>query len=232
MIYKVLEEEQKRLLSIPETGMGYQTIKAKPISELYEKKYIVYNAELIIPYDKQFEEYKHKLKTVGFQNLIKEAERIELDKSSIVLIDRREITQYVSLTESEITKKRHLDGKGASENDEELANGKEMFVRLSAYKDDKRIDFVNKKLLPGTYTTTHLDYLDCIDNFDDPIDRYALPNNEPIKWAFFVLPKKLVDTLQRGIVQPAFGHKGGGLEAYFRKGTSENTYKEVKVYGK
>jgi hypothetical protein len=40
------------------------------------------------------------------------------------------------------------------------ANEVEIFVRFSAYEDDKRIDFDNKKRKPGSYTTTEQDYKD------------------------------------------------------------------------
>jgi len=103
-------------------------------------------------------------------------------------------------------------------------------VRLSAYENDKRIDFEKKRLKDGTYTTTLYDYISCVKTKDDPVDRYALPNDETIKWAFYVQPKSN-DTLQRGIVQPAFGHAGGGIEAYFENGTAENTYLLKKQYG-
>jgi len=52
-----------------------------------------------------------------------------------------------------------------------------------------------------------------------------------IKWAFYILPKK-DDSLQRGIVQPAFDHDGGGIEAYFENGTSNQTFLEKRAYGK
>ena len=84
---------------------------------------------------------------------------------------------------------------------------------------------------PGSYTTTETDYQDCVSTNDDPIDRYALPNDESIKWSFYIRPKTS-DTLQRGIVQPAFSHQGGGIEAYFEQGTSDNTYFDKKEYGK
>jgi hypothetical protein len=62
------------------------------------------------------------------------------------------------------------------------------------------------------------------------VDRYALPNDEEIKHAFMIVPKKS-DKLQRGIVQPAFGKTGGGIEAYFNQGTSLNTFINRKDYG-
>jgi hypothetical protein len=102
-------------------------------------------------------------------------------------------------------------------------------VRLSAYENDRRIDHFNKKLLDGTYTTTEDDYLTCKKYGDDPVDRYALPNDEEIKWAFHVKPKNW-DKYRPGIVQPANGHIGGGIEALFDNGTSVDTYFKKTPY--
>ena len=113
--------------------------------------------------------------------------------------------------------------KGAKDNPVEKVNGSEIFVRLSHWNNDKRVDKVNKRLLPGTFTTTLKDYKECNKTRDDPIERYALPTNDPILWAFHIQPKN-TDTLQSGIVQPAFGRRGGGEEAYFDKGTSYGTF--------
>ena len=104
-----------------------------------------------------------------------------------------------------------------------------MFVRLSAYSDDKRIDKTNKCLWPGSYTTTEKDYLKCKFEKDDPIERYALPNDEKIEWAFHIQPKK-TDTLQRGNVQTANGKRAGGEEAYFENGTSSGTFIQQTRY--
>jgi len=67
------------------------------------------------------------------------------------------------------------------------------------------------------------DYLKCKASNDNPNDRYALPNNDKIQYAFHIKPLKS-DTLQRGIVQPANDRRGGGKEAYFANGTSAGTF--------
>ncbi len=46
----------------------------------------------------------------------------------------------------------------------------------------------------------------------------------------FIFNPKKCDTLQRGIVQPAFGHNGGGDEVYFAKGTSNGTFIQQTSY--
>jgi len=119
--------------------------------------------------------------------------------------------------------------KGALDNPVEPADGNEMFVRLSAFDDDKRIDKVNRCLRPGSFTTTFEDYSLCKLTSDKPIERYALPNNDEIKFAFYIQPE-MSETLQRGRVQPAYSKRGGGIEAYFAKGTSYGTFKNQTPY--
>lgn len=231
MIFKAYDSDQTQFLSLPETGMGYQIIEAKWVGKAEKKSFVVYNSELVIDLDSQFSEFKRKIITEGYSTILNKADKLPIETSSISLVPRSKITEFRFLTESQ--KKgtgRQSGGRGAAENSKEPADGKELFVRLSAYEKDKRIDFVNKRLRPGTYTTTNSDYLLCVRLSDDPIDRYALPNDEQIKWAFYIQPKAN-DILQRGIVQPAFGHYGGGVEAYFENGTSNNTYLDTRPYG-
>src|SRR2546422_11373922 len=56
----------------------------------------------------------------------------------------------------------------------------------------------------------------------EAVARYALPNRKPAIYVFTVKPLK--DTpIQHGIVQPAFGQPGGGVEVLFCDGTARNT---------
>jgi hypothetical protein len=232
MIYKAYSSDAQKLLSLPETGMGYQVIDAKLYGQARSERYIVYNGELIVNLDIQFGDNKRQIITKGFSNVLNEAKALAIETNSISLVSKSQIIETRMMSESKKnTKHRYSGGKGAKDNPKESANGTEDFVRLSAYDDDKRVDFVNKRLIDGTYTTTYLDYNDCVTYQDDPIDRYALPNDETIKWAFYVKPKT-IDVLQRGIVQPVFGHDGGGIEAYFEKRTSNDTYFDRRPYGK
>jgi hypothetical protein len=230
MIYKAYNSDTQKFLSLPETGMGYQIFDAK-ISGNTER-FIVYNAQLIVNLESKFFESRNQIITKGFSTVLNESKDFPAPTNSISLVSKNLILETRMMNESKKNNKhRHSGSRGAVDNSKEHANGSEFFVRLSAYEDDKRIDFVNKKLKDGTYTTTCQDYLDCTNYGDDPVDRYALPNDETIKWVFYIQPKSW-DILQRGIVQPAFGHDGGGIEAYFENGTSNNTYLEKRQYGK
>lgn len=118
----------------------------------------------------------------------------------------------------------------AKDNPVIYADGDTFFVRLPAYDDDRRIDKINNCLLPGSYTTTKKDDEKCVDIKDDPVERYALPNDEKVDWAFHLKPEKN-DGYRFGIVQPEFGKRGGGEECFFENGTAFGTFKKQTNYG-
>ncbi len=228
MIFKAQSQFTQSLLSLPESGMGYQIIDAKRQGRYTTDRFIIYNSELIIDYDSNFGSYKKQVVNESYAKMFSKSEFIALESPTLV---RRSVLSNIRIfSESNMnTKGRHSGGTGAVDNAPIYSNGTDLFVRLSAYADDKRVDFVKMRLRDGTYTTTEADYLSCKRHNDDPVDRYALPNDETIKWAFFVKPKSY-DKYRPGIVQPANNHNGGGIEALFDNGTSDGTYLERKPY--
>lgn len=212
-LYRLSNDNIQNLAQLPETGMGYQIITA--VREYIPKEYIVFNCEFA-------------LVTYGFSFEIPEAISLHLkarNYSFSEIFERESTTITLSNVELKSKSKSFLaeSNKGAKDGNKEKANGDELFVRLSAFKDDRRVDKKKKCLLPGSFTTTASDALRCKIEKDDADKRYALPSELKIEWAFFIQPKP-TDELQRGIVQEAFGKKGGGKEAYFDKGTSFNTF--------
>lgn len=231
MIYKTYSTDTSKLLSLPETGMGYQIIEGKLYLEDKIRKYVVYNCELAVDFDEEFQANRRQIINRGFSTVLNESKSLLINTDSIRMVSGYKLFESRELSSYKQTKnKRHSGGKGAKENPKEFTDGSETFVRVSAYDNDKRIDFDRKRLIEGSYTTTLVDYYDCIITDDDPIDRYALPSEEKVKWAFYIKPTSK-DVLQRGIVQPALGHDGGGIEAFFENGTSENTFYCKKEYG-
>ena len=197
MLYKATLENQSTFLSLPESGMGYQLVTARFASEYKSRKLIVLNSEVYIEHDETEWLYFSKIVREGWEEI--KATAKEQFLQGIELKTKAEYFNLVS--EDDVAAK-----KGAKENPVQSANGWMAYVRLSAFYDDKRIDRVNKCLRPGSYTTTIEDYLICTINKYDPVDRYALPNDDKIKWSFNIVPKT-VDTFQQGIVQPDFGKK-------------------------
>ena len=228
MIYKAQSQFTQSLLSLPETGMGYQIIDANRQGRFSTERFVVYNSELIVELDNNFNTIKRQILLESYTKMFSQSDFIALE--SPILVRQSAVRNVRTFSESSMnTKGRHSGTTGAIDNPPRYASGSEMFVRLSAYPDDKRIDFVKMKLKSGSYTTTEADYLTCKKYSDDPVDRYALPNDETIKWAFYIRPKSN-DQYRPGVVQPANGHNGGGIEALFDNGTSDGTYLEKKPY--
>lgn len=238
MFYDLHTTERNKLLTLPETGMGYQIIEASIQGSYSKYKYLVYNCELVLDFDSSFIRNKIEVFQLGYLKSLNKAQFISLDTNTIKVYTKSQALDYIKgffqiklMSEADKKeKKRQVGGKAAIDSEKEYADGKEIFVRVSAFENDRRVDLVNKKLLDGSFTTTEEDYNNCVKYSDDPVDRYALPNDDKIEWAFYFKPVSK-DILQRGIVQPAFDHVGGGIEVYFEKGTSNDTYLNKTKYG-
>lgn len=213
MFYKLKESEEIQLLNLPETGMGYQIIVAREEKKYETRRFVVLNSELIVE-SYRAEEYLQQILTEGIAKFKAQAEVLNL--KNIVVLNKFEAFGKVNEDKPAIIK-------GAKDSPETRANGVEVFVRLSPFYYDKRIDRVKKCLHPQSFATTFIDYDTCRKQKIDPIERLALPSEELINWVFHIRPT-ISDIIQRGIVQPANGHRGGGAEAYFKNGTSPSTF--------
>lgn len=220
MYYRLTVSQEHEFLRLPETGMGYQIIEAAKTGSYSRERYIVLNSEIAIEMNGMEEYLISMVLLQGTEACKRNLEFIQLN--SIQLINNKLFRDVVKEPENK-------KDKGAIDNPVENANGEEVFVRLSAFDNDRRVDKENRCLRPGSFTTTEADYLVCKYLNDDPVERYALPNNDEIKWAFYIQPDK-TDTLQRGTVQPANGKRGGGKEAYFDKGTAKGTFFKQTEY--
>jgi hypothetical protein len=220
MYYRLNSQQENDLLILPETGMGYQVVKAFRQNTYTRELFLILNSEVVVEMNGFEDKLVREIIKDGIYSIKSKADYIVLN--SISAFSEKQFRLLVNESESERSK-------GATENPVENANGVEDFVRLSAFEDDKRIDKINKCLRPGSYTTTPDDYDECKNQNDDPIARYALPNNEEIQFAFYLRPST-TDTLQRGKVQPANEQPGGGKEVYFAKGTAKETFLKQTPY--
>jgi hypothetical protein len=214
MYFKLNTIQENSLLQQPETGMGYQIFEASKTGSYKRERFLALNSQIIIELNGFEGDHVRKIINEGILNVRAIAKEITL--TGINVLNNIQYRQLVGESKNE-------HERGAIDNPVEQANGEEIFVRLSAFDNDRRIDKINKRLLPGSFTTMADDFSYCKSKSIDPIERYALPNNDVIKFVFYIKPLKN-DTLQRGIVQPANGKQGGGKEAYFNEGTSNGTF--------
>lgn len=220
MYFRLSTTQENELLNKPETGMGYQVVEASTQKSYSRQKFLVLNSELVIEMNGNQSEHVRKVINEGIYSVKLSADIINL--SSISVLNEKQFRSVVNESKTE-------KEKGATDNPVENASGEEIFVRLSAFDNDRRVDKINNCLRPGSFTTTMEDYLTCKSSNDDPVERYALPTYDKIQFAFHIQPKK-IDTLQRGTVQPANDKRGGGKEVYFDKGTSHGTFVKQTSY--
>jgi hypothetical protein len=220
MYYKLNTAQESEMLSKPETGMGYQVVEASKAGNYSREKFLVLNSELVIEMNGYESDHVRKIVNEGIYSVKAGANIITLN--SISVLSEKQFRNVLNESKNE-------NERGAIDNPVESADGIEVFVRLSAFEDDRRIDKINRCLRPGSYTTTMDDYLTCKATKDDPVERYALPNNDEIKFAFHIKPER-TDILQRGTVQPANNKRGGGKEAYFANGTLKGTFIKQTPY--
>lgn len=203
-----------QLLAQPESGMGYQVVEATTV-DYKLKRGVAYNAELLLFED----EPRLTLKTTAFARLLNEA------KSSAGEIKSLRVATHMASTSSAFALKETAVAhgkKGSPANDAPIEKTKETeaFKRFSAYEKDNRVR-PDGSLLPGTYATTEEDAKN-VRTGKEAVARYALPNPAPASNVFTIKPHK--DTvIQRGIVEPANGQPGGGVEVIFTDGTQPGT---------
>ncbi len=208
---KLTERFIANLVQQPESGMGYQIVEAEYFSRGI-KKGVVYNAELMA-----FEDESRRIMTEAqYQELVKTAStETSLIKSIRVIPPQPTLMKSAS----QISEERPL-GKPATEGEIEETEKDKIFKRFTAYRNDRRIT-AKRSLLPGTYATTGEDARN-VRTGKEAVERYALPDPQPAIYRFTIGPEE--DTkIKKGIVQPAYDHKGGGAEIIFVDGTTDNT---------
>ncbi|MBP9097168.1 MAG: hypothetical protein KBG21_11195 [Ignavibacteria bacterium] len=213
---------QSQLLSLPETGMGYQLVeldfRKKISNEDRFFKAIVFNSSKYEILSNDDTEIKYggiskrflRVRDSFIHEFLNENE-YELNSIKSLPIENLKISD----------KSVEYNG-GAVDSPLQDTQSEEIFVRFSAFPDDTRVNFSDKSLIAGTFATTYKDAKYCLDNKLNINDGYALPNDLEIKYYYIIKPKSGT-SIQRGIVQPAFGKTGGGEEVFFPTGTSSNT---------
>lgn len=210
---KLTDQYTRALLAQLESGMGYQIVEAT-LSDNKTKRGLAYNAELLL-----FDEERHQFKlSTPYLKLLESARSAPSEIKALRVIPRATVTTHSARESSGATvQKKATPAKDASK---EKTKAGEVFKRFSAYQNDRRVAS-DGSLLAGTYATTEEDAKN-VNTGKDAVARYALPNPAPASYVFTIKPDKDTD-VQRGIVEPAFGQPGGGVEVMFTNGTQPKT---------
>ena len=210
MPYKLDIDQMHELIVQPETGMGYQYVEAS-MSDYTSLKGVVLNGELFIPENKIAKIMGRHYLT--YSAVLKEAEQPGYVRQLTVL-RRDKLHLGESLHFAKIAK---TPASGAPISETEI---KQFFKRFSPYRNDHRIT-EDGGLRSGSYATTEADARN-VNTGTVAVLRYALPSDEPAIYVFSIKPPE--KTLVRiGVVEPANGKPGGGVEVLFEHGSPSKT---------
>src|SRR5687767_11173998 len=98
MIYSVQNSFVPNLLSLPETGMGYQIIDAQRSGRYSKERFIVYNSSLIVELDGNFDSCKRRIVNEGFSRVLSSATTLEL--YNISLVTKNSLSRIITMSES------------------------------------------------------------------------------------------------------------------------------------
>lgn len=205
---RLSEPQISKMLDQPETGMGYQTVEVEDTRGI-KKRGNVYNGDILL-FEQEPREY---LAEGTYEKMVKAADGSEAKMIKSIRVVPAIRAAFEKRLEG-------VEGKPATEGQQKKTNLNDVFMRFTAYRNDRRIT-PEKGLRPGTYATTEADSRH-VKTGEQAVERYALPDPKPAIYRYRIDP--LPGTVYRqGTVQPAFDHKGGGVEVIFDNGTTDNT---------
>lgn len=145
MYYKLSSQQEDQLLHLPETGMGYQVVEASKQGNYTKERFLVLNSEIVIDINGSESKYIRTIINEGIYSAKANANLIVLN--SISVLNENQFRGVLNESKNE-------NERASIDNRVESANGEEIFVRLSVFENDRRVDKVEKCLLPGSFTTT------------------------------------------------------------------------------
>jgi hypothetical protein len=205
--------------------MGYQIVEVQVQKTYFERRpeyLLVLNAEFA---DEILEPVRRLDGTLYVRKGSGEKALQELTHGSSFRVLSESSAQSLGLIEKT---ERQTSTRPASDNPVEMSKSEEQFLRFSAYANDRRIK-PDGSVLPGTYVTTMADGMMHVKTGMDAVRRYALPNPAPADHRFHMEPPYAI-AIRRGIVAPANGQPGGGVEVIFENGApAKTTYKHDQI---
>lgn len=216
---KISEYYKNLLLKNEEYGMGFQ-IGSVLTNDGKKIRGLILNASVLCPMDeyervsKLISEYEYAIKSSFVINI----RDLTLEKRSLTMV--RKVSGMINFSEGRYIAK--ADGYSGPAKNAEISYTKngDVFKRFSAYEKDFRVT-ENKGLTSGTFGTTEEDSKN-IKTGMDAVARYALEKKMSANNVFTIKPPSNTK-LKQGVVEPAYGEPGGGVEVIFVDGSPDNT---------
>ncbi len=200
-VFRADHEVFRQTLNQPETGMGYQQVAVFPQfnSQVPRTLYLVNNTYLW-----EFENFNNLPLFLSIENL----HQINSYLGSINHISIMTNSRYSVSPTAILPPYTYYSKPG------------DVFIRLSAFNNDKRI-LGDGSVLAGTYGTTLTD-MKVTPSGLAAVGRYALPNRLSAKYRYRIIPPVGTPILF-GTVTPNYGLCGGGVEVFFPNGCPKDS---------
>lgn len=210
--FDIQDDRISDFINSPESGMGFQLANVDFDNFMFGEKprqVIISNSDFILEFE-------------NFNNV---PLLLDLDKFKS---NKKAYFQYSKL--SILTNSRYITPRKQFSNQENppyiyYSEPGEEFVRLSAFKNDKRIG-EDGSVAGGTYATTPND-MNVTPSGLAAVGRYALPNRLPAKYVFKITPPPFTP-IYFGTVTPNYGLCGGGVEVFFPNPLPRGSAKFIK----
>jgi hypothetical protein len=206
-IYLTNDSASRRLIELPESGMGFQVFR-------FRQSYLVaFNASIVIP-----------LAELREPGLYSDLERFLAENEEERLMPREmlELDGPISLAFSPLDPSIRDPGVGLISPD--AVSGPSLsllktkrpisYYRFVSTPRDPRVNS-NGDFVPGTYATTFSD-LPLVPSGFAAVGRYALPNPASARFLFQITTYDRPTFM--GTATPNFGQAGGGVEVFFKSG--------------
>jgi hypothetical protein len=221
MKWSLSSEARDELAALPETGMGFQWVRATGAHR--DRRFLVFNCEVaydLTDLDLDIGDDPATALANG-QRVVR-----ALREAGASIVAAPQPSAFV-LLENRIALSVGASGSGPSARPISRPSSliksttliaSRVFHRYSAYHPDRRIDPVSGDFLPGTYAVPESE-VNFIPTGFAAVGRLALPVNLPASH-HYVIEAQSGTSVRFGTVAPAFGQAGGGVEAFFGAGAT------------
>jgi len=215
-MWRLQDSHTEALVVQPESGMGYQIVRATVNSRT--QLVFVFNAELCLELSELAD-----VPSISFEEILDDAKFVNSFSAQQILAVEQVQELWLSGGAGGLptapTPIRPATAAGGALAPSPLiirtSRPHEGFVRLSASPSDYRI-MSNGEVRKGTYATTVADARFAVTGLA-AAGRYALPNPSPATYAYTIVPRVGVSYVA-GTVRPAYAQSGGGVEVRFDAG--------------
>jgi len=203
-VYLTSESASRRLVELPESGMGFQVFR-------FRQDYLVaFNATIVIP----LAELREPEAYSDLERFLAEDEEERLMPRELIELDGEFSLAFSQLDPSirdprvGLTSPDAVSGPSLS-----LLRTKRpiSYFRFVSTPRDRRVNS-NGDFVPGTYATTFSD-LPLVPSGFAAVGRYALPNPASARFLFQITTYDRPTFM--GTATPNFGQAGGGVEVFF-----------------